>query len=520
MSYLIVDNFAGGGGASLGIEQGLGRPVDIAINHDATAIALHRVNHPHTRHYCEDVFDVDPVRATGGRPVLLAWFSPDCKHHSKARGGRPVEKKIRSLAWVVLRWASRLKARKPRVIILENVEEFQDWGPLIPKRVDGRIVRDAAGAPVLVPDPRRRAKTFRQWCDNLRALGYRVEHRELRACDYGAPTIRKRLFVVARCDGHPIVWPEPTHGPGLEPYRTAAECIDWSLPCPSIFERKRPLAENTLRRIARGIQRYVIEDPEPFIVRIGQTGGNGDYCNSTDEPLTTVVTKAEHCLVVPVVSRYYGRSTGGRVDQPAGTETANDKTALVAAFLSTFNHGGGKPHAPKSPGEPFRTVTATRDAHALCTSHLLKLKGTCRDGQRVDAPAPTVQAGGNHLGEVRAFLIKYYSGGTGKTGWPLTRPAPTVTEKHRLGLVTVHGAEYQIVDIGMRMLQPAELFAAQDFPPDYIIDRLADGTRLTKTAQVKLCGNAVPPAFARALVRDNVAAFYVDQLRGEANDAQ
>lgn len=517
MNYLIVDNFAGGGLASVGIEQGLGRPVDIAINHDRVAVELHKMNHPHTRHYQSDVFEVDPVEATGGRPVLLAWFSPDCKHYSKARGGKPVEKRIRSLAWVVLRWASKLKERKPRVIILENVEEFQEWGPLVPKRKNGRVVYNDQGEPDMVPDPARKSRTFRQWCDNLRALGYAVEWRELRACDYGAPTIRKRLFVIARCDGHPIVWPEPTHGPGRLPYRTAAECLDFSLDCPSIFERPRPLAENTLRRIARGIQRYVIEDPEPFVIptthagdsrvhgiheplrtvtgaqrgeyalcapflsRIGQTGGNGGYFNDARAPLTTVVSKAEHTLVTAFLSTYYGRDEfrGSQLDEPLRTQS-------------------------------------TENRFALCTSHLLKLKGTCRHGQRTDAPAPTVQAGGNHIGEVRAFLIKYYSGGTGKTGWPLTRPAPTVTAKHRLGLVTVHGNLYQLADIGMRMIQPPELFACQDAPPGYIIDRLPDGTRLTKTAQVKLCGNAVPPAFSRALTRANVTAFYGEQR--EAGD--
>ena len=270
---LIVDNFAGGGGASPGIEAALGRPVDIAINHDPGAIAMHTVNHPQTLHYCESVWDVDPVKVCGGRSVALAWFSPDCKHFSKAKGGKPVEKKIRGLAWVVLRWAAKVR---PRVIMLENVEEFQTWGPLVNNR----------------PCPARKGETFRRWIQQLKALGYQVEYRELRACDYGAPTIRKRLFVIARCDGEPIVWPAPMHGPGLKPYRTAAEIIDWSIPVKSIFGRKRPLAENTMRRIAKGIQRFVIEHPDPFIAPVDASPFITEHANGSsqrnmpiDEPL-------------------------------------------------------------------------------------------------------------------------------------------------------------------------------------------------------------------------------------------
>ena len=244
---IVVDNFAGGGGASTGIEMAVGRSVDIAVNHDADAIAMHTVNHPSTKHYLEDVFKVDPREACGGRPVGLAWFSPDCTHHSKARGGKPREKKIRGLAWVALRWAA---SGRPRIIILENVEEFESWGPLI----DGQ------------PDPSRAGETFDLFVDKrLRRIGYTVEYKVLRACDFAAPTIRKRFFMIARCDGQPIVWPVPTHGDprkpgfrksGLKKWRTAADVIDWSIPCPSIFNRARPLAENTLRRIHRGIMRY------------------------------------------------------------------------------------------------------------------------------------------------------------------------------------------------------------------------------------------------------------------------
>lgn len=294
---LLVDGFAGGGGASEGMEEATGRPVDIAINHDADAIAMHMVNHPQTKHYCEDVFAVDPREATQGRPVGLAWFSPDCKHFSKAKGGKPVEKKIRGLAWVALRWAASVR---PRIIILENVEEFLAWGPV----VDGQ------------PCPERKGQTFELFIARLRRLGYVVEHKCLRASDYGTPTIRKRFFLIARCDGQPIVWPAITHGDpskpgfkksGLKVWRTAASIIDWSLPCPSIFERKKPLADNTLRRIARGIDKFVINNPKPFIVRIGQTGfaGAGQQY-PTDVPLTTITTKAEHCLVAPILAATSG----------------------------------------------------------------------------------------------------------------------------------------------------------------------------------------------------------------------
>ncbi|PKL76376.1 MAG: hypothetical protein CVV27_10585, partial [Candidatus Melainabacteria bacterium HGW-Melainabacteria-1] len=322
---LIIDNFAGGGGASLGIELALGRSPDIAINHDPEAIAMHRHNHPHTRHYCESVWDVSPRKACAGRPVGLAWFSPDCKHFSKAKGGRPVDKNIRGLAWVVIRWARDVQ---PRIIFLENVEEFQTWGPICPD--------------TNMPIKARKGETFRRWVNELESLGYRVEWRELKACDYGAPTTRKRLFLVARRDGLPIVWPTPTHGPGRQPYRTAAECIDWSIPCPSIFERKRPLAENTLRRTARGIFRHTINCPNPFIVRLGHTGhGDGGKSRSANEPLSTITSKNEHCLVTPtLIQSGYGERPGQAprsldLHKPLGTIVAGgNKFSLVAAFLA------------------------------------------------------------------------------------------------------------------------------------------------------------------------------------------
>ncbi|MGG1672880.1 DNA cytosine methyltransferase [Paenibacillus sp. NRS-1783] len=528
MQEIIVDNFAGGGGASTGIELATGRSVDIAINHDPAAIAMHRANHPDTEHYCESVWDVDPREVAAGRPVGLAWLSPDCKHFSKAKGGKPVEKGIRGLAWVAVRWAATVK---PRVIMLENVEEFKTWGPLLQ---DG------------YPDPDRKGRTFNSFVNALKRQGYRVEWKELRACDYGAPTIRKRLFLIARRDGRPIVWPEPTHGapdsPEVKagkrkPWRTAAEIIDWFRPCPSIFERKKPLAENTLRRIARGIQRFVINNPRPFIARIGQTGFGGDRLQyQVTDPLTTVTTKAEHLLVTPVlgvnttghpgnapteplrtvttgghhmlvsptlIQMGYGDPEGRRVldlEKPVGTVTAGGNKFAVAAACLIKHYGGGYTGAGNGVDEPLSTVT-TVDHNALVTSHLVKMKGT-NIGQPVEEPIQTITAGGNHFGEVRAFLLKYY--GSADNGQTLDGPLHTITTKDRFGLVTIHGVDYQIVDIGMRMLEPHELFAAQGFPSNYVIDVDADGKKYSKSAQVARCGNAVPPPFAEALVRANL----------------
>lgn len=543
---LVIDNFAGGGGASMGIEQALGRPVDIAINHDPIAIALHETNHPLTDHKPVSVWEIDPREVTQGRPVDLAWFSPDCKHFSKAKGGAPVEKKIRGLAWVAVRWAATVK---PKVIMLENVEEFLTWGPLI----DGR------------PCPKNKGRTFRTFVNALIRQGYQVDWRELRACDYGAPTIRKRLFLVARRDDQPITWPTPTHGapgsPGvkskqLKPWRTAAECIDWSIPCPSIFERKKPLAENTLRRIARGIQRFVIDAEKPFIVK-GLAPFITEHANSSNqrnmhigEPLRTLCAEVKgghFAVVAPVIARQLGQSIGHSVDQPSATVTAGGygKSQLVSAFLTKYygeksererrgvslneplhtattenrfglvsahlcKHYGGNYAGPGADvTDPVPTVTTT-DHNALVTSHLMKLRGTCRDGQPTSEPLPTLTAGGTHVGEVRAFLLKYY--GT-NIGHELNDPLQTITTKHRFGLVTVRGEQYQIVDIGMRMLEPHELFAAQGFPKDYIHDRTSDGSRLSKAAQVKLCGNSVCPPVAAALVRANLAAEVVAQER-------
>ena len=453
---LIVDNFAGGGGASTGIELATGRSVDIAINHDLAAIAMHCANHPDSKHYCENVWDVDPVEACAGRSVGLAWFSPDCKHFSKAKGGKPVEKAIRGLAWVAIRWA---KLVRPRVIILENVEEFTTWGPLLDNR----------------PDPKRKGQTFRRFVHALKRYGYRVEWNELRACDYGAPTIRKRFFLIARCDGQPIMWPESTHGDPatlfvasgiLQPWRTAAEIIDWSIPCPSIFDRKKPLCENTMRRIARGLKKFVLDKPHPYIV---------------DKSLA------------PLLIQYHSEQTdkdvwGQGIDRPLMTVDASNRYGLVTAFISKY-FAGGYQSAGVEVTDPLPTVTAVD--HNFYGASV---------GTPVDAPLGTITAAGQHIAEVEAFLVKYYGQGEGNLSGSRCIQSRQKTDS----VVVVGGEAYQIVDIGMRMLTPRELFRAQGFPEGYIIDRDADGKHYPKSAQVARCGNAVPPPFAEALVRANL----------------
>lgn len=564
---LVVDNFAGGGGAGLGIERALGRPVDHAINHDAEALAMHRVNHPGTEHHHSDVWEVDPREVAQGRPIGLAWFSPDCKHFSKAKGGKPVSPRVRGLAWVVIRWAATVR---PRVIMLENVEEFKTWGPLDDNDM---------------PCPKRKGQTFKNWVRELRKLGYAVEWRELRACDYGAPTIRKRLFLIARCDGQPIIWPEVTHGDvyaqdrpragtpvdrrctrrieaattvahgsdgrsqsggrravqgradrdgagvgmayahsakrsKLKPYRTAAECIDWSIPCPSIFERKRPLADNTMKRIAAGIKRYVLDNPRPFLVSIANYGGNNAPAHSIHDPFTTVTANPKgghHALVVPtLIQTGYGERKGQAprvpgLDKPLGTVVAGGcKHALVAAFLAQHNsERGSAVKAGRSATEPLSTVTTSGSHQSVVAAHLTQLYGSNRgNGGDMQQPLGTTTAGGNHAGLVAALLVKYYGSGGQWSG--LDEPMHTTRTKACMGLVTVNldGEPYVITDIGMRMLQPRELYRAQGFGDDYVIDRGIDDdgneVKLTKTAQVRMCGNSVCPPMAEALVRANV----------------
>lgn len=575
---LIVDSFAGGGGASTGIEAALGAAVDIAINHDEQAIRMHEANHPGTVHVNSNIWHVDPIEAvrshpSGVRHVSLAWFSPDCKHFSKAKGGKPRDKSIRDLAWVVVLWAQRVQ---PDVILLENVEEFRTWGPLCD---EGKPIKE------------RQGETFNEWTKQLRKAGYKIQWKELRACDYGAPTIRKRFFMIARRDGKPIVWPAPTHGkPGspdvlsgkLKPWRSAAEIIDWSIPCPSIFERSKPLAEKTLRRIAHGIMKFVVNNPSPFIVPLTHHGSDG-RSYGLDQPLPTVTgaNRGEMALVSPIITYAQQGGANRSVEDPHHTICANskDQNCVAAAHLvhvgngeregqapramdvekplgtvvagSTKHHAvmafmqkfaeNGKGYDPETPlhtvmagaprhavvtahieqanggpnnvnlagraaDDPLSTVATTGSQQRLVTSNLIKLRGTSEahlesSAMGVDEPLGTISAGGTHAAEVRAFLIKYY--GNEQDGHGLDNPLGTVTVQDRFGLVTVTigGEQYVIVDIGMRMLTPRELFNAQGFPADYIIDRDANGVPITKTAQVAKCGNSVCPPLAEALVR-------------------
>ena len=619
---IIVDNFAGGGGASTGLELAFGRVVDIAINHDRDAILMHKTNHPHAEHYQASVWDIDPPEVCRGRPVGLAWFSPDCKHFSKAKGNKPVDKNIRGLAWIALRWAGTVR---PRVIILENVEEFQTWGPV--RR--GRPVKAKAG------------QTFRKFIAQLQGLGYTVEHRELVAADYGAPTTRKRFFMVARCDGRPVVWPEPTHAPRdseavksgrLKPWRSADEIIDWTLPCPSIFEDKatikekyglsaqRPLRPNTMRRCIRGLDKHVIRAAEPFIIptgygerqgqpprvhdinapvptavgtgkhavvepvmapapfvvevnhagdfrgqaldkplstvtakhgrglvsptmapwtltntsnsvgapadepvhtvttagnqilitpvlaALGQTGG-GDRQRSIKDPTHTQVSKVEEMLVAPSLIQYHAEQSesvrGQTMDRPLMTVDAANRYGLTAATLTKYYSGANQ---AQDVGQPLHTIT-TKDREGVTLAHLVKMKGTNLGGSATD-PLQTVTAGGLHHGLIVTKIVKA-DHGADLQHWPKIRALLNEHCGYQLAeddvlLLQLGGAWWFVADIGLRMLTPMELYRANGFPPDYIIDRDYLGNEYKKDKQVARCGNAVPPPFATALARANL----------------
>lgn len=552
---IIVDNFAGGGGASTGIELAAGRPVAIAINHDPDAILLHRTNHPYTEHLQASVWDVDPVKVCRGRPVGLAWFSPDCKHFSKAKGAALVDRNIRGLAWIVLRWAALVR---PRVIMLENVEEFQTWGPVR----KGKPVKKKAG------------QTFCKWKSQLEALGYAVEHRELVAADYGAPTTRKRFVLVARCDGAPIVWPERTHGPRdcvevqqgrLLPWRSAAEIIDWQIPGYSVFASKqelkergvkavRPLADNTMRRVIRGVDKFTIRSGRPFIVEcnhggdgqtrdatvnimsIGQTGG-GDRIRDARDPAPTGVTKQEACVVAANIIQYhteqtetvranglrvplptvdasnrYGLttaqiveyySTGRPIDvrKPMHTVTSHDREAIVCTHICKYYGGviGAEAQGP------LPTVTAV-DHNAVAAAHIVEFKG--QDiGQDAVRPLRTITASAGEFADSRVELSEVES--QDLKHWPeirdlLNRHCGYDLADDEILLLEIDGAFFFIADILLRMLTPRELYNAMGFPPDYIIDRDYLGNEYGKTKQVARCGNAVCPPMAAALVRANL----------------
>ena len=603
---IVVDFFCGGGGAGTGLEIGLGRAVTVAKNHSPAAISMHTINHPHAKHFTTDVFEGDPDTECGGRAVGWFHMSPDCTHHSQAAGGQPRKREIRNLSWIGLKWAGM---KQPRVISLENVKQILQWGPLLAKRckLTGRVIKLGGGVaepgevvPVseqfLVPDPKRRGQTWAVFVAELQRLGYAVEWRVIRACDFGAPTSRERLFMIARCDGQPIVWPEPTHSKnpakGQQKWRTAAECIDWTIPSKSIFGRKKDLAPATLRRVAKGMRKFVLDAANPFIVPIANW--SGESVQSADEPLRTVTSYPKggaFSIVSPVLVGAGGQVYSGKpvaADQPVGTLMTQNHRAIAAAALVQLGNGdkpgspprsadfsqplgtimasGGKyavatafmaqmnggfnTTAAKSIEDPMTTVTNTGSQQQLVTANLVHLRGNCdaRDlkdplhtisaggthhglmtafmerqfgasvGQGLDEPAPTITAGGGgksslvelqlspevEAGALRvaAFLISYY--GTSDAG-DIAAPAPTITTRDRLALVTVtiKGTPYVIVDICLRMLQPAELYKAQGFPTDYIISHGADGKPFTKTQQVHMCGNSVSPPPMAALARAN-----------------
>lgn len=517
LDEIIVDNFAGGGGASTGIELAEGRPVAIAINHDPDAILLHKTNHPYTEHLQASVWDVDPVAVCRGRPVGLAWFSPDCKHFSKAKGAALVDRNIRGLAWIVLRWAALVR---PRVIMVENVEEFQTWGPVR----KGKPVKSKAG------------QTFRKWKRQLEDLGYVIEHRELVAADYGAPTTRKRFVLVARCDGKPIVWPEPTHGPRDSeavkagkclPWRSAAEIIDWTIPGYSIFDSKqeilerygvkvvRPLAENTMRRVIRGVDKFTIRSGKPFIVPTGygERKGQAPRVHDIENPVSTVVSTVKQILVSPNLIQYHTEQTenvrASGMGVPINTVDASNRYGLTCANLVEY-YGNG---VPLDLSEPMHTVTA-HDREALCVAHIAEFKG--QDiGQSVTSPLRTITASAGEFAECRAVLAKAVDRNLGH--WPEIRELLNRHCGYRLAedeviLLMIRGIAYYIADITLRMLTPRELYNAMGFPPDYIIDRDYMGNAYGKTKQVARCGNAVCPPLAEAMVRANLPEWCGEKI--------
>ena len=461
---LIVDNFAGGGGASVGIELAVGRPVDIAINHDKDAIAMHKVNHPYTQHYREDVFAIDPVKVTGGRPVGIACFSPDCKHFSKAKGGKPVEKKIRGLSWVILKWAMSKVA--PRCIFMENVEEIQTWGPLV--EIDGEMYPNPTRAgetfdgfiSMLTRGISKEHPAFAEACEFLnidtesidgdrlaRGLGYAVDYKILKACDYGAPTIRKRFYLVARNDGKPIVFPQPTHGSGkgLKPYRTAAECIDWTIPCPSIFGRKRPLAVNTQRRIARGLDKFVIKNPKPFLLQMNFDNVPQDI----EKPMSTQTAVNKHFVVNPsIVPVGYGERKGqaprvNDIADPLSTVVSSCKQNLCVPQLEPYIMSNNTNNVPKATDEPMPTVT-TRNRNFLCAPSIVQYHSETSHsetrGQKTDEPLMTVD-GSPRYGVTTAYLTKYFSGDRVNAS-AADAPNPTVTAHDHSAIVAADLVHY------------------------------------------------------------------------------
>lgn len=540
---IIVDLFAGGGGASTGLEMGLGRAVSVAINHNPAAISMHTANHPHAKHYQSDVWVVDPVEAVAGRKIGWLHASPDCTHHSQAAGGQPRKKEVRDLSWVVIKWAGKVR---PRVISLENVKQIRQWGPLVAKRdrATGRVVKlDGTVAELgervprheqyLVPDPKRKGVTWRRFLQALKNLGYQVDYWVLRNCDYGDPTIRERLYLIARCDGVAPQRPVQTHAAkpakGQKKWRTAAECMDWSDLGRSIFGRKKALADATLRRIAKGMQREVLQRARPFIVPIANWSG-GNIVQPVDEPLRTITAwprGGSFAVASPVLCGVGGRAGQSEPragDQPIQTITAKGDTALVTAFLAQANGGFNATHS-RAADEPISTVTNTGSQQQLATAQLVTLRNNCV-GSAADEPLSTISAGGEHHAlvsctlspeveegalRVAAFLMHYYSEGGQWSA--LDQPLNTITTKDRLALVTVWvaGDPYVIVDIKLRMLKPRELYRAQGFPLSYVIERGHDGRRFNKSEQVHMCGNSVSPGTMAAIAAANTPWQYAQR---------
>ena len=605
---LIIDSFAGGGGASTGIEQALGRSPDYAINHNAAALALHAVNHPGTIHLSENVYKIDPLDHLSGKHIGLAWFSPDCKHFSKAKGGKPVSRNIRDLCWIIPGWIERIQKSggKVDVVIMENVEEFKDYGPLM---------LTAKGE---MPDPERKGETFQKWCKKLRGLGAKIEMRQLRGRDYGAPTIRKRLFIIMRFDGQPISWPGPSHGSPDDadviagrklPWPIVADCIDWNLPCPSIFDTSeeiwekhglravRPLADASHARIARGFDRYVLRAKRPFLVQTGygERPGQAPRCMGVDQPLGSVVAGGvKHAVVAPHLSAYYGKGTGGvdrsapvdeairvipcenrhaliapvltyaqqggasrPVDGQAQTITASgkDQNAVMCAYMAQANNdsrriGGVNPGRPVT--EAASTITQTGSHQQLVSAYIARDFGTST-GHPVDVPAATIMPEGQGKSRlIMPYLQSYYATGEGSREDEAMRTAtvkprhahieaivdvPPFTEdqadrarqvaaflrshgfwdEREFVTIEVDGLTFIVVDIGMRMLTPRELYNAQGFPSDYKIDGHHDASGkwvpFSKEVQVSCVGNSVCPPVARALVAVNCSQLAVEEVQ-------
>lgn len=517
--------FAGMEGSGDGLEAA-GLPVHFAINHDPVAVAVHAHRHPHTKRYRSDILDVCPFEVTKGRPVNVLWASPDCRHFSVAKGAAPVSNRVRSLPWVIVRWAGQVR---PKVILFENVREIRSWSPLIARRckqtgrvlkLDGTVAAKGERVPVqeqqLVPDPKRKGKTWKRFKRSFRELGYVFDDWDFCCADFGIPTTRTRLVGVIRCDGLPIIRPEPTHAPrdqaealGLEPYVPASSIIDWSDPGNSIFARPKPLAEKTMSRIAEGLRKFVVETAEPFVIPVTHTGKDRVY--SLDEPIKTITSaqRGEFSLIVPWMVKHYGGITGNSVDEPVSTITASGTQVQVGAAWLERAFGCSRGADIK---DPVPTLTTGGQGKTnVCAGYMVKLRGTSRHGATVHEPMPTLTSGGNHIGVVAAFIKQYYTQGGQHQSTDAPLKTITVKGRHAVVMLMGEGRErgwWVLSDITMRMLKVVEALRAHGFPddalPEYIV---IDGKkkRLTKTDAMRLIGNSVPPWMAYVLAKANAA---------------